>query len=253
MINNPVMNNIVSLSGGKDSTAMLLMMLERNEPIHSVVFFDTGWEFPEMLEHIEKLKTYVWDKYQLKIWTLHPRLPFEYLLLHKHIKSRKGDNKGEFHRNGTGWPAMMRRWCTSQKTDTLNYYAKFVQNACSCVGYAKDEENRKFHDEKIRHRFPLVEWGITEAQALEYCYGKGFDWDGLYNHFSRVSCFCCPLQKLSELKKIRLYFPVLWNKMLEWDAAQPSHNQGFYGTKSVHALDRRFAEEDRQGGMFDDI
>lgn len=46
-------SNIVSLSGGKDSTAMLLMMLERGEDIHSVVFFDTGWEFPEMHEHID--------------------------------------------------------------------------------------------------------------------------------------------------------------------------------------------------------
>jgi len=35
---------------------MLLMMLEKNEPIHSVVFFDTGWEFPEMKAHIGKLE-----------------------------------------------------------------------------------------------------------------------------------------------------------------------------------------------------
>ena len=40
--------NVVSLSGGKDSTAMLLMLLERGEPVADVVFFDTGWEFPEM-------------------------------------------------------------------------------------------------------------------------------------------------------------------------------------------------------------
>ena len=38
------MNNVISLSGGKDSTAMLHMMLERGESIHSVLFFDTGWE-----------------------------------------------------------------------------------------------------------------------------------------------------------------------------------------------------------------
>lgn len=50
------MNNIVSLSGGKDSTAMLLMMIERKIPIHSVVFVDTGWEFPDMYNHIELLE-----------------------------------------------------------------------------------------------------------------------------------------------------------------------------------------------------
>jgi 7-cyano-7-deazaguanine synthase in queuosine biosynthesis len=33
-------NNIVSLSGGKDSTAMIEMMIERGEKIHSVIYCD---------------------------------------------------------------------------------------------------------------------------------------------------------------------------------------------------------------------
>ena len=51
-----LVKNVVSLSGGKDSTALLLMMLEKNIPVHSAVFFDTGWEFPPMYEHIDKLE-----------------------------------------------------------------------------------------------------------------------------------------------------------------------------------------------------
>lgn len=38
--------HIVSLSGGKDSTAMLLMMIERKMPIDLILFCDTGLEFP---------------------------------------------------------------------------------------------------------------------------------------------------------------------------------------------------------------
>ena len=45
----------VSLSGGKDSHAMLLMMLERDKPINMVLSADTGMEFPEMYEHLAKL------------------------------------------------------------------------------------------------------------------------------------------------------------------------------------------------------
>ena len=45
----------VSLSGGKDSTAMLLLMIERGMPIDAVLYADTGMEFPEMYGHLQKL------------------------------------------------------------------------------------------------------------------------------------------------------------------------------------------------------
>lgn len=41
--------HLVSFSGGKDSTAMLLGMLERDMKIDCILFCDTGLEFPAML------------------------------------------------------------------------------------------------------------------------------------------------------------------------------------------------------------
>ena len=52
----------VSLSGGKDSTAMLLLMIERGLPIHAVLTADTGMEFPEMYEHLQKLDDYLFTE-----------------------------------------------------------------------------------------------------------------------------------------------------------------------------------------------
>ena len=54
-----MIKHIVSFSGGKDSTAMLLMMLEKGLQIDDIVFTDTGVEFPEMYEHIEKVEQYI--------------------------------------------------------------------------------------------------------------------------------------------------------------------------------------------------
>ena len=51
--------NIVSFSGGKDSTAMLLMMLERGIPVDRVLCVDTTKEFPQMYEHIEKVQSMI--------------------------------------------------------------------------------------------------------------------------------------------------------------------------------------------------
>jgi len=53
--------HIVSLSGGKDSTAMLLRMLEENMPIDLILFCDTGLEFEAMYKHIDKLEKYCYS------------------------------------------------------------------------------------------------------------------------------------------------------------------------------------------------
>ena len=46
---------IVSFSGGKDSTCMLLMMLEKGMQVDYILFCDTGLEFPQMYDHVKRL------------------------------------------------------------------------------------------------------------------------------------------------------------------------------------------------------
>lgn len=50
---------VVSFSGGKDSTAMLLRLMELGEPINEVIWCDTYKEFPAMYRHVEKIKELV--------------------------------------------------------------------------------------------------------------------------------------------------------------------------------------------------
>lgn len=66
--------HIVSLSGGKDSTAMLLRMLEEKMPVDIILFCDTGLEFDAMYKHIDKLEKYI-NKPITKLKAPHP---FEY-------------------------------------------------------------------------------------------------------------------------------------------------------------------------------
>ena len=51
--------HVVSLSGGKDSTAMLLRMLEEGMPVDIILFCDTGMEFPGLYNHIDQLEKYI--------------------------------------------------------------------------------------------------------------------------------------------------------------------------------------------------
>lgn len=236
------MNNVVSLSGGKDSTAMLLMMIERGEPIHSVVFFDTGWEFPQMHEHINLLE----KRTGLSIQKIKPPKPFSHWMIYREIRRRSGPSKGEIRRIGFGWPAPRRRWCTREKCHAINRFIKPISNPIQCVGFSADEKKRTTSS-KYPARFPLQEYGITGADALAYCYAKGYGWGGLYEHFERVSCFCCPLQRIGGLRTLRRHFPNLWQRMLDMENEMPpGTNRGFKNYKTVHDLDRRFTEEERQ-------
>jgi len=242
-IKKPSMNNVLSISGGKDSTAMLLEMLERGEKICTAVFFDTGWEFPQMYDHIDKIEEYT----GVRIWRLQSKFPFDYWLIARPVIARKGKYKGQIVRFGNGWPSVSRRWCTREKTDTIHQFVSVIPDPIHCIGYAADE-NRDEPKREARWRFPLKEYGITESQALDICYSHGFDWGGLYEHFRRVSCFCCPLQRLSELRRLRRHFPALWIRMLTMeDAMWSGTNRGFNKQHTtVYDLERRFANEDRQ-------
>lgn len=168
------MKNVLSLSGGKDSTAMLLLMLERGEDIAAVAYFDTGWDFPEIREHIDKLEAYIGQK----IVRLRPRQSFDDMLTRLPYRARK-EGLDEV---GYGWPASYRRWCTAYKTQALDTFANALTfehgPLAKCIGLAADEEGRvKRRKSKLKFvtlRYPLVEYGITEQEALSICKKHGF-------------------------------------------------------------------------------
>lgn len=82
------MKHIISFSGGKDSTAMLLKMLENNMQIDEIIFCDTGKEFPQMYEHIKKVEDYI----KRPITILKAEKSFDYYMF-EHEKT-KGKNNG---------------------------------------------------------------------------------------------------------------------------------------------------------------
>lgn len=230
-------NNVISLSGGKDSTAMLHTMLERGESIHSAVFFDTGWEFPEMHDHLDLIE----KKTGIKIVRLKPQRSFLDWMFNQRVIARKGIFTGKLKYVGNGWPSMSRRWCTRIKVDTIRAYQSSVDNHSACVGYAADEVTR----ERKKHiRYPLDEFGMSESDCLGKCKDLGYHWNGLYEIFDRVSCFCCPLQGKTNLKKLREHRPELYHKTYTWDLMQPKHNPGFIGYESVQQIEEQWLTEE---------
>lgn len=230
---------VVSFSGGKDSTAMLLRLLELGEHIDEVYCCDTSKEFPAMYRHIERVKKIVEDA-GIKFTMLRAEKSFDYLMF---------DAPTSKNTPGRGWATFKVRWCTSEvKKDIVRKYFKALKrqyNIIQYIGLAADEEyrlKRKTNQQEFMQH-PLVEWGWTEKDCLEYCYSKGFDWEGLYEIFDRVSCWCCPLKSLEELRNLRKHFPDLWVELQDMD--NRAWNQ-FRTDYSVEDLEKRFAFEEER-------
>lgn len=231
--------HVVSLSGGKDSTAMLLRMLEEGMPVDVILFCDTGLEFDGMYHHIDKLEKYI----GMPITRLKSPYKFDYLFF-EHMPKRK--NPELLGRKGYSWAGPRNRWCTAMLK--IRIIDKFIRGlskeyeVVQYIGIAADEAERARD-----FKYPLIEWGMTEADCLAYCKERGFDWDGLYDIFNRVSCWCCPLQSFDELRKLRKHFPDLWERLRYMD----KHTwRKFLKNYSVEQLDIRFDFEEeriRQG------
>lgn len=222
--------HIVSFSGGKDSTAMLFMMMEKGLRIDEVLFCDTGMEFPAMYAHIARVQ----KRLNLKITILRPEKPFEYYLAH-HIKTM-GKYKGE---RGYGWPGHIYRWCTNlMKAKPSRQYLKNIPHILY-LGITADEKHRleRPENKKKHYRFPMIDWNITGPQALEYCKARGFNWNDLYKKFPRVSCWCCPLQSQTSLKILFTDYPALWKELKRLDSL--SYRE--FSTKfSIPDLEKKF-------------
>lgn len=81
--------HVVNLSGGKDSTAMTLLMIEAGMPIDAAICADTGMEFPEMYDHLEKMDDLLWRERGLHITYLRHPQGFEWMLLNWPVEAGK--------------------------------------------------------------------------------------------------------------------------------------------------------------------
>lgn len=237
-------NQVISFSGGKDSTALLLLMLEKGISVHSAVAFDGGWEFPDMLGHWAEVE----KKTGIKVTILRHEHDFDYWMYDHPVRKRiSGSKYGDVYRVGNGWPSSSRRWCTSIKKNVIRKYLQKCKPYILNIGIALDEQKRARPNNQVS--YPLIEWGITEERALEICRSYGFTWHGLYDVFPRSSCYCCPLQPLSSLRLLMCYYPYLWEEMLRKEKNLPEDKRVFVRQHSAHDLEIRFRIE-QQGSLF---
>lgn len=239
------MKHIVSCSFGKDSLAMLLMMLEKQIPIDEVVYFNIGAEFESIQNNVDKMRKILKDK-EIIFTELKPRTSFMFNMLKKKIIKRNG-----VEQRGYGWCGGACRWGTSLKTQAIKQNNKKYgkEEITEYIGIAYDEPKRVRDIKNIK--YPLVDWKMTEKDCLEYCYSKGWSWkqDGidLYQILDRVSCWCCRNKNLKELRNIYKYLPKVWQRLKE---LQSKINMPYRKDKTIFDLEDKFRNECKLRKLF---
>ena len=240
------MKYIASCSFGKDSLAMILTIIEHGLPLDEVVFYDTGMEF-QALYNVRDAVLPLLRKNGIRYIELHPDRPFLYDMLERPVKGRE--------RRGYGRCGGLCRWGTTCKLKALDRYAESI-GAKVYVGIAADEHDRLKKERKPYKIFPLASYKLTEAACLELCYAAGYFWeeDGgagvvrLYDILDRVSCWCCCNKNLKELRNIRKYLPLYWEKLKDLQRQLERPMKGFYKgqPRGVFELGERFMKEEAE-------
>ena len=80
---------IASCSFGKDSLAMVLLLLAKKYPLDEVIFFDTGMEFQAIYNNRDKLSD-ILSSDNIKFSVLKDKKSFEYNAFQREVHKKDG-------------------------------------------------------------------------------------------------------------------------------------------------------------------
>lgn len=244
--------HVVSVSGGKDSAATLLIAIERcaRESIIPI-FCDTGNEHQAVYEYLAYLE-------QALDITIHRlKADFSEQIARKRMfiarDQRKGRKNGkrlrwsnkakrralaELHPTGNPFldlcmwkgrfPSRKAQFCTEElkRNMAVAFQIELIDEGhqvLSWQGVRRDESQARKDAKKIERLNPkmwvfrpLVEW--TAAQVFEYCSSRGIQPNPLYKQgMSRVGCMPCINVNKEELRQIAQRFPEMIHEKSEWE------------------------------------
>lgn len=223
----PSKTYLISISGGKDSTALWLHL--KNElrlPNLIAIFSDTGWEHPATYDYLDYLETVIGPLIRLK-----PELDFVELAKKK---NRFPSAKARFCTEHLKMRPM-REWLRSQ----IDTRALSSDDLIQCTGIRAEESSSRAKmsefvemDEffKLPQWRPIISW--TWQEVFDCHERHQVAPNPLYKQgMSRVGCMPCIMSNHSELAEIAVRFPETIYKVeaAEAYASSPARPSSFFG------------------------
>lgn len=210
---------VLAFGAGTDSTGILAGWKERGlqetDPIHVIVFADTGGERKHTYEHLDIMDA----------WLVKNGFP-------PITRVRKGGRQETLEENCLRMDMLPSlaygfKGCSHKyKIDPQNKFFNNLPEArevwaagqlvTKMIGYEAREVKRwkraKRSDDKYEYEFPLVEWNWNREDCEAAIKRVGLPLP------KKSSCFFCPASTLPEIRQLRDEYPVLFVRALDMEA-----------------------------------
>lgn len=244
--------HVVSVSGGKDSTATLLIALERFGRDRVVpIFCDTGNEHEAVYEYLDYLELALEIKIRRLKSNFDSEIANKRMFIARDLRTGRKDGKKIrwsnrkkrraleiLHPTGNPYldlclwkgrfPSRKAQFCTEhlKRNPAVEFQLSLHDQGHTVVswqGVRRDESmNRRNAKqfERVGPRFytfrPIVDW--TAADVFSYCGSKGIQANPLYlQGMGRVGCMPCINANKAELAQIARRFPEHIARIHEWE------------------------------------
>ncbi len=217
--------HILSLSGGKDSTALAIYMRDRIPEIE-YVFCDTEKELPETYDYLKKLEVYLGKPIT---YLKHDGRGFDELLL-----ARRGF-----------LPSPQVRWCTELLK--IKPFERYIgDDPCfSYIGIRADEPHRKGYistKPNITPQYPFIDDGIKKDDVVRILDESGLGLPEYYKWRSRSGCYFCFFQQRIEWVGLLENHPDLYEKSIEYERQDPQTGENYTWSQRESLKDLRNPE-----------
>lgn len=218
--------NYIAFSGGIDSTSLAL-----SQPEAVPVFTDTGWEFEELYQHIEK---------------------FEEVTGREVIRlrdDRLGGSIPQYIQDEHYLPSFRSRWCTDHfKIRPMNRFLKSKLPCTLMIGLRADEPEveRVGNLTKMKGlsiRYPLREDGHNRAWCVQAC----LEADLLPRfpvYMARGGCKGCFYKRKSEVRAMAALTPEILDELQELEeSVQDDRGKFFHMFPNIDTSIRNFRQQ----------
>ncbi|MDE7296870.1 MAG: phosphoadenosine phosphosulfate reductase [Clostridia bacterium] len=248
------MKRYLSWSGGKDSSASIVLCYENGIPLDGVIFSEVMFdhsrnisgENPEHIEWIYNTAIPIIERMGYSVNVVRAEKDYVGLFHTRITRSKQAERIGKKY----GFPLGGMCFVNSQlKVGSIKKFQKHLDLHESVIGIAYDEPERlsRLKENSVS---VLAQYKVCERDTYELCRRYNL-LSPLYESKSRGGCWFCPNCSVKEFARLKKYHPELWDELEKLSHDPDIVKQGFKYARTFASVNREVDLINNQISIFE--